>query len=647
MTDDTHDTGPTDGGTPEPPVLSRRELRRRQQEMEQGRGTDASGDALRWVDPFPAVPRTPEGGLFGPDRVRPGSPETAAADAPVLDADADETDGIDDPASAQSTADAREDDDDESEVDEIEVDGTHAFDELFEDEDDDTEDEAVAEDETEDPAAVEVDATDDDSSPQPAATPFDDVVAPRAGSAWSVPAPHVVNAHPFRMPLRPSTEDAQPASAPEPARRSAPVTVAAAVAATDRDETDTDTDTDTRPADTADAPHIPQPAYGAPATSASSAAVAAAPAPAPNPVSSLPAAPDDSEEPDDDRRPGSDLTAFPDADPQRYAMRTPRADATTSALTLFPEQTGPRPPRGPVVARTGFRGFVNSVTGGVFKIGPGPEEAAVNAEAARREGDERAIRQATWSRAVSVLVANRKGGVGKTPTSLILGGVLGSIRGGSVAVVEVTDDPGALGYRAEGQPQRGLGELVRDRDEIHSAGQLAGYTAPQTSFASVVASVGPRRELTGEDVVGVARLIDEYYAVRVMDSGNQPSSSAFRGAIEVTDVLVVPVLNAGDAVLEAVALLDFLRELGGHAAALADNAVIIRLHDGRPEDPAVVARIDRILEDARPAQIFTVPYDAHIAERGPISLGSLDPTALRAFTAATAGVVQRLVHAVR
>ncbi|WP_375342620.1 MinD/ParA family ATP-binding protein, partial [Clavibacter lycopersici] len=338
-------------------------------------------------------------------------------------------------------------------------------------------------------------------------------------------------------------------------------------------------------------------------------------APEPTPVASLPAAPDEDEDPAEARRPGTDLTAFPDADPQRYAMRTPRADAAASALTLFPEQSGHRPPRGPAVARTGFRGFLNTVTGGVFKIGPGSEEAAANAEVARREGDERIIRQATWSRAVSVLVANRKGGVGKTPTSLILGGVLGSIRGGSVAVVEVTDDPGALGYRAEGQPQRGLGELVRDRDEIHSAGQLAGYTAPQTSFASVVASVGPRRELTGEDVIGVSRLIDEYYAVRVMDSGNQPSSSAFRGAIEVTDVLVVPVLNAGDAVLEAVALLDFLRELGGHAAMLADNAVIIRLHDGRPEDPAVVARIDRILDDARPAQIFTVPYDA-LLDRG-------------------------------
>ncbi|UKF24986.1 MinD/ParA family ATP-binding protein [Clavibacter seminis] len=603
MTDDTQDTGHRDGGASEPPLLSRRELRRRQQEMERS-SADASGDAHRWVDPFPAVPRTPEGGLFGPDRVRPGAAPVEAA-APEAEFPADDADG-----------DAHEADASGAEPDEEVIVGTHAFDELFDDaEDDDVDPEDRV------PAAEAPSPADDDARPAAASTPFDAVVSPEAGSAWAVPAPHVVNAHPFRMPLRPSAES----SGPEPAaaERTSPA----------------ESESPTAPADAPAAVPVDDAPPARPA--------AAAVEPQPTPVASLPAAPDDIEDPADAPRPGTDLTAFPDADPQRYAMRTPRADAATSALTLFPEQTGQRAPRGPAVARTGFRGFINSITGGVFKIGPGAEEAAANAEVARRQGDERVIRQATWSRAVSVLVANRKGGVGKTPTSLILGGVLGSIRGGSVAVVEVTDDPGALGYRAEGQPTRGLGELVRDRDEIHSAGQLAGYTAPQTSFASVVASVGPRRELTGDDVIGVSRLIDEYYAMRVMDSGNQPSSSAFRGAIEVTDVLVVPVLNAGDAVLEAVALLDFLRELGGHAAMLADNAIIIRLHDGRPEDPAVVARIDRILDDARPAQIFTVPYDAHIAERGPISLASLDPEVARAFTAATAGVVQRLAHAVR
>ncbi|OUE23615.1 MinD/ParA family ATP-binding protein [Clavibacter michiganensis] len=609
MTDDTHETGPQGGGTSEPPILSRRELRRRQQEMEQNRSSGDSGDAHRWVDPFPAVPRTSEGGLFGPDRVRPGSP--AAAPAEGTSSGDDEADGIDDlvPGAPEGS----ETEDEDVRTDGVEVVGTHAFDELFVDDEREAEVDAA---EDADDTAEELPAPAQDDTAAPSA--FDAVVAPAVGSAWTVPAPHVVNAHPFRMPLRPSTEvEADSAVVPG-------------------------TDDGASSAQAA-APHAPiTPAGPEPVAAPEPAA-----APEPTPVASLPAAPDEDEVPADARRPGTDLTAFPDADPQRYAMRTPRADAASSALTLFPEQTGQRAPRGPAIARTGFRGFVNTVTGGVFKIGPGAEEAAANAEVARREGDERIIRQATWSRAVSVLVANRKGGVGKTPTSLILGGVLGSVRGGSVAVVEVTDDPGALGYRAEGQPQRGLGELVRDRDEIHSAGQLAGYTAPQTSFASVVASVGPRRELTGDDVIGVSRLIDEYYAMRVMDSGNQPSSSAFRGAIEVTDVLVVPVLNAGDAVLEAVALLDFLRELGGHAAMLADNAVIIRLHDGRPEDPAVVARIDRILDDARPAQIFTVPYDAHIAERGPISLASLDPVVARAFTAATAGVVQRLAHAVR
>ena len=93
----------------------------------------------------------------------------------------------------------------------------------------------------------------------------------------------------------------------------------------------------------------------------------------------------------------------------------------------------------------------------------------------------------------------------------------------------------------------------------------------------------------------VAAVVDEFYGIRVMDSGNQPSSSAFQGAIETADALVVPVMNAGDAVLEAVALLDELRAAGGKAAALAANAIIIRLTDGRPEHPQVVERVNRII----------------------------------------------------
>lgn len=295
------------------------------------------------------------------------------------------------------------------------------------------------------------------------------------------------------------------------------------------------------------------------------------------------------------------------------------------------------------VASRGMRGVLSRFG---IHMAPGPTEAAEFAAATAQRAAEQIIRQATWTRAVSVLVANPKGGTGKTPTSILLGGVLAAVRGGSVAIVEVSDDPGALTFRAEGNPPRGVGELVQNVTQVRTAGQLAGYTAPQTSFASVIGSTGRRERLTAGSVRAVVSVVDEFYSIRVMDSGNQPSSSAFQGAVETADALVVPVMNAGDAVLEAVALLEVLRTADGKAATLAANAIIIRLTDGRLEHPKVVEWVDQIIADAGISQVFTVPYDTHIAERGQLTLDSLALSTRQAFTAAAAGVVTYLQHSI-
>jgi MinD-like ATPase involved in chromosome partitioning or flagellar assembly len=295
-------------------------------------------------------------------------------------------------------------------------------------------------------------------------------------------------------------------------------------------------------------------------------------------------------------------------------------------------------------ARSGLRGLVGKVG---IKLAPSKDEITLLEIEEQQRRDEEVVRQTTWTRAVSILVANPKGGVGKTPSALALGGVLAAIRGGSVCVVEVSDDPGALTFRAEGTPKLGLGELVRDVDTIRSAGQLAGYTAPQTSFASVIGTVGRRQRLSKDDVVDVARVIDDYYSIRVMDSGNQPSSSAFAGAVSTADALVVPVYNTGDAVIEALNLLLELQAQGGPAADLASRATLLRLTDGRPESPAVVARVEQMIGDAGFAQQFAIPFDSHIAERSQITLSRLSPHTIRAFTAAAAGVVRSLQTTVR
>jgi MinD-like ATPase involved in chromosome partitioning or flagellar assembly len=290
-------------------------------------------------------------------------------------------------------------------------------------------------------------------------------------------------------------------------------------------------------------------------------------------------------------------------------------------------------------ATQGWRGLMSRLG---LKMEPGETEKQHLQAAAQLGQWETVIRQFVGTEAVGVLVANPKGSSGKTPTSIVLGGLLATIRGGSVAVLEVSDDRGTLSFRAEGNPARGVAELVRDADGIRSAGQLGGYTAPQTSYASIIGSVGNRAPLTHDDIVSAARVIDEYYAIRVMDSGNQPTSSAFAGAIETTDALVVPVLNSADVVLEAVAMLDRLRSESPKGAQLADTAIIVRLVDGRPENPQLVARLDKIIDRAGIGGVFTIPYDPHIAERGQITLGKVSPATRAAFTAAAAAVVHTI-----
>jgi MinD-like ATPase involved in chromosome partitioning or flagellar assembly len=241
---------------------------------------------------------------------------------------------------------------------------------------------------------------------------------------------------------------------------------------------------------------------------------------------------------------------------------------------------------------------------------------------------------------VGLLVANKKGTAGKTPLSILLGGVLAAIRGGSVAILETSDDKGQLAYRAEGDPQLGMGELVANISNVRTQSQLRGYTVTQTSFASVIGSTPKwRPPLTRENVLDVASIVDEHFTIRVMDTGNQYSSGPFGAAVEVADVLVIPTMLAQDAVSEALELLEFLEHQGAEAARLARTAIVVMMSDGRPEfKPSKLKKqfMDKgIAED----HIYSVPYDSHVAERGALTLDKLAPATRQALTAIAAGVV--------
>lgn len=296
-----------------------------------------------------------------------------------------------------------------------------------------------------------------------------------------------------------------------------------------------------------------------------------------------------------------------------------------------------QPKRREAPATWGARGSLVRATGGLVKLAPCAEEVAHR----RALGE---IRSATWVRAVNVMVTNPKGGVGKTPTSVLLAGILGHVRGGYVAAFEAAESSGTLARRSEGTPLRGLAELLRGREAVTSAGSLGGYTAPQTSHADVIGSIGTRHELSADDIHSVREVLDTYYRITLTDTGNNVQHAAYIAALRTADVVVIPCLVSIDAIAaleEVLSVIDLDPIAGQTSRALASRVVVVLGHDGGPEDDAISEAITARLE-ALGVTVAEVPFDPAIRLGGQLTLSDLTETSTRAWTSAAGAVVAAL-----
>ncbi len=227
---------------------------------------------------------------------------------------------------------------------------------------------------------------------------------------------------------------------------------------------------------------------------------------------------------------------------------------------------------------------------------------------------------------------------------MILGGIFASIRGGMVAAWESAESAGTLTRRAEGFPERGVYELLRDADSVTNAGILGGYTQPQTSHLDVIGSVSEHPLLEADDIFRVAQILDRDYRICVMDTGNVLRSSAFGASLALADVLVIPVVWSGvDTAFAALDLIEKLESSGNaHWQALAQNAIIVTSHDGRPESKETMERISSALRACTHRAIFDVPFDPHIALGEQITLSALSRESMWTWTTCSAEVIRTL-----
>jgi hypothetical protein len=274
------------------------------------------------------------------------------------------------------------------------------------------------------------------------------------------------------------------------------------------------------------------------------------------------------------------------------------------------------PPPGPAPARWGWRGRLYRSTGGLVRLAPAA------AELAHREAIT-TIRQATWPRAVNVIVTNPRRGAGRIPAALILAGILGHVRGGYVAAWETAASAGRLNRRAEGNPPRDLGELA--------AGAVEDRPVP-----------------TAADVLAMRAVLDAYYRITLTVTADNPHPRAYRAALRTADAAVLPCVVSTDALEGVEQALAAMRAAGGHVAAadgLLSRVVVVLGHDGGPEDTLVGRTLRARLDELGVAEVVEVPFDPAIRPGAEITLGSLSEPSTWAWTAAAAAVVRALKSA--
>lgn len=307
--------------------------------------------------------------------------------------------------------------------------------------------------------------------------------------------------------------------------------------------------------------------------------------------------------------------------------------------TDFLERRAETAEQGP--ARWGWQGLVRRVTGGLISPAMGRAERAYVRDRAGIQRDFDGPR--------TIAFINPKGGAAKTTGVLMAGYTFGTVRGGGVIAWDDNETRGTLGIRGARSSHRNttrelLTDIGRFADIYQSRiGDLGAFVRSQGDAHFDVLASDERPDVTGQihadDFKAVHQLLERYYKLLILDTGNNLRAENWLAAVEAADLLVVTSTVREDTGYSGLWMLDALQDAGYQNLKYRTVTV---LSDPSPQVDQALAKDLVEVYQQRTRAVFRVPYDPALVSGSVVNYHRLSAATRRSWHRACAAMAGAL-----
>lgn len=305
------------------------------------------------------------------------------------------------------------------------------------------------------------------------------------------------------------------------------------------------------------------------------------------------------------------------------------SDLLTADRVLNPHRVTKAAPEG------AWSEFVYGLTGGRLNLGDSRKVRARKALEARV-----AAPLSGETRFVPIL--SRKGGVGKTTVTTLLGMALADGREDRVIAIDANPDRGTLADRIGKRSDRTVRDLVHKAGEIRGFNDISRFVARDETRLDVLASDPDPRiaEAFGEDDYRrVADVAEHFYSLVLTDTGTGIIHSVMNATLSHADQLIIVTGLNLDEVRLASETITWLESNGFEQ--LARNAIVV-LNQQSEGAPMVRLSELEVHFGSRVRSVVHLPYDRALATGAAIVYRELQPATREAARELAARVVDGL-----